>query len=1124
MSEGARALAAETGQVKGAMTRFCDAFGLPSPDDAAASVASLATLAEAVREAGAADLGFGLEPNGKAVLEELGHALITLKAYRNVRTGPLERVSHDSLASATVPEWRTAREAAGAKFWPMSVFARRRLNREIGEHLGLRGRKGLESEIDRIGELQGIRAQIEAHARELPASAPWRGLDTDIARAGGLLVRANALRDAIMRLTLPGLDPIDARAALRRVFVEGRERLEPGMPAARATDELADAHRRFAARRDALFAKAEIIERDVSLAEIETFCGAISERAGRLNAWCAWMAARREAEAAGLGALVVALEAGVISAQESREAFRTAYRRWLAPLLIDATPELRSFSSVAHEDLIRTFRALDQEICDTTAEYIRASLSSKVPSSGASSIPPGYGVLRREITKKSRHKPVRNLISEMGDALMTLTPCVMMSPLSVAQFLPADTALFDLVVFDEASQITVADAIGAIARGRRVIVVGDPKQMPPTSFFDKAAGEEGDDDATDLESILDEALAASAPLHRLTGHYRSRHESLIAFSNHAYYDGSLVTYPAADTRESAVSLCRVDGVYAKGKGRTNAIEAQAVVEEVVRRLRDPELSKLSIGVVTLNAEQQKLILDLLDEARREEHEIEEFFGEGVDDPVFVKNLETVQGDQRDVILLSVTYGPTGPGARTMSMNFGPLNKSGGERRLNVAITRATTEVVVFASFDPTMIDLSRTSARAIHDLRAYLDFAARGPVALGEAIHSIGGRDSYDSDFEMAVADGLRRRGWDVRTQIGVSKFRIDLGIVDPDSPGRFLAGVECDGATYHSSPSARDRDRVRHAILERLGWRLLRVWSTDWFIDPKARLEKLHEALTEILEEARAERAEAEGKKSKADASNVEGDALALPGPDAGETGPALLPLAQDGDGQDDDADHADGGEENASEEVGADAWRPAARGPASGSLAPTRDEPGDLFSMSASASGARNGAEPATGASSDADRSDAADRFYDDDYLPEIAALALSIIDREGPVRLERLVSQVARAHGFQRAGRAIRARVEAAVARKRPRSKDTGGLVFWTVGAEPVKVHRWRGLSFDGIERDWREIPDAEMIDLARRILQERHLDPPRAMADAIGLRRLASGTKSQFEELIARARSM
>ncbi|GER02288.1 hypothetical protein JCM17845_29110 [Iodidimonas gelatinilytica] len=243
---------------------------------------------------------------------------------------------------------------------------------------------------------------------------------------------------------------------------------------------------------------------------------------------------------------------------------------------------------------------------------------------------------------------------------------------------------------------------------------------------------------------------------------------------------------------------QVDGLYQRGK-RINEKEAKAVVAEVVRRLTDEELSQHSIGVVTMNTEQQRLINDLLDRERVKNPALEPFFDEASPGHVFVRNLETVQGDERDVILISIGFGPTVPEAKTMSMNFGALNRKGGERRLNVLISRAAEEKMVFASFDPSLIDLTRTSAQAVHDLKHYLEFAQRGPKALGEAVSTVGGLHDYDSDFERAVADGLRRKGWTIHTQIGVSKFRIDLGVVHPDKPGAYLAGIECDGATYHS-------------------------------------------------------------------------------------------------------------------------------------------------------------------------------------------------------------------------------------------------------------------------------------------------------------------------------------
>lgn len=300
----------------------------------------------------------------------------------------------------------------------------------------------------------------------------------------------------------------------------------------------------------------------------------------------------------------------------------------------------------------------------------------------------------------------------------------------------------------------------------------------------------------------------------------------------------------------------VNGIYAKGKGRNNPIEAKAVVDEVIKRLLNKQDQGKTLGIVTLNTDQQRTIEDLLDDARRTNPQIEKFFHlEGGRDPVFVKNLESVQGDERDVIILSLGYGPTEPNSKAMSMNFGPLNKSGGKRRLNVAITRATTEVLVFSSFDSSMIDLSRTSSTAVEHLKHYLEFAERGPSALAEQVIAAHGVDQFDSDFEQAVAFWLREKGWKVQTQVGVSKFRVDLGIIHPDKPGVYLAGVECDGATYHSSPSARDRDRVRQLILENLGWNILRLWSTDYFVDPDAGLGKIDAKLNILLKESRLAR-----------------------------------------------------------------------------------------------------------------------------------------------------------------------------------------------------------------------------------------------------------------------------
>ena len=609
------------------------------------------------------------------------------------------------------------------------------------------------------------------------------------------------------------------------------------------------------------------------LSELDSNLKCLVESSHMLNAWCRWMEFSEKARSRGLAGLIRALESGAVEPSQARVETERALCKWAAPLVLDSCEVLKRFSATKHNSIIESFRNLDEEVAQATGAYIAARLASGLPEREGPNAPHEYGVLSRELQRKRNQLSVRNLIEELGGFLLELMPCFMMSPLSVAQYLPASYRSFDLVVFDEASQITVWDAVGAIARAKNAIVVGDPNQMPPSNNFGRSQTIQ-DGQEEDLESILDQAIAASPGHHRLTGHYRSRHESLITFSNYKYYHGSLITYPAPSDRESMVSLHKVDGIYTKGG--INPIEAKRIVEEVVRRLNDPVLSEQSIGVVTFNAEQMQLINNLLDEARRADFRLERFFGESATEPVFVKNLETVQGDQRDVIILSVTYGPTTPGAATMALNFGPMNRAGGERRLNVAATRAAREMIIFSSFEPSMIDLSRTSAKGMRDLKDLLNFAEKGPSALARSVEQNTGVDDFDSPFEESVANELRKRGWKIQTQIGASKFKIDLGIYNPNEPGAFLAGIECDGATYHSSPTARDRDRVRHIILENLGWKLIRIWSTDYFYNrenPSAVIDRVHAELTALLDEDTRQREEAKAAKEAAQAQEKESE-----------------------------------------------------------------------------------------------------------------------------------------------------------------------------------------------------------------------------------------------------------
>lgn len=572
------------------------------------------------------------------------------------------------------------------------------------------------------------------------------------------------------------------------------------------------------------------------------------------QSWCFWRKTRAAALRQGLETVVAALEGGTVGLPDTVQFFEYSYQTWWLKRAIDAEPVLREFSSADHQRKIREFQSADQRFQELTKHHVVALLSQRIPTAtaGAPSADSEMGKLRRELAKQRRHIPVRQLVQGMPTLLPKLKPCLMMSPLSVAQYLDANAATFDLVVFDEASQIPVWDAIGAIARGRQLVVVGDPNQLPPTNFFQKTDDQSADDvvDVEDLESILDECLGAGLPMFDLEWHYRSKHESLITFSNIKYYESKLITFPSPVTDDVAVRVERVSGVYDRGGSRTNRIEAAAVVSAIEHHLMDPKLRQSSLGVVTFNQPQQMLIENLLDARRRENQELDRILGQPADESLFIKNLENVQGDERDFIFFSITYGTDVAGR--MNMTFGPLNLEGGQRRLNVAVSRAREGVVVFTSLMPEQIDLSRVRAAGVRDLKHYLEFALKGPRALIEQSAPTG--LDHDSPFEQMVAKALRDKGWTVHAQVGCSGYRIDLAVVDPRAPGRYLIGVECDGRTYHSAATARDRDRLRQQVLEGLGWSIHRIWSTDWWHDSAGQVNRLHHLLTDLATEEIAE------------------------------------------------------------------------------------------------------------------------------------------------------------------------------------------------------------------------------------------------------------------------------
>ena len=556
---------------------------------------------------------------------------------------------------------------------------------------------------------------------------------------------------------------------------------------------------------------------------------------------CAYRRAAVTAAQAKLAVIVDRHASGELLVHELRPALeRSIYEGWLDQIHRQESA-LALFRGQDHEAAIARFAELDQQAISLSAKVVVARLAAELPQLRDTQVASSeLGILERELKKQRRHKPVRRLLEEIRGLWPRLSPCVLMSPLSVAQFLSRDAQRFDLIVFDEASQIPMWDAVGAIGRGDSLIVVGDSKQLPPTNFFQRSAD---DDDSEheqipeDLESVLDECGAAGLPRMHLDWHYRSRHESLIAFSNHYYYQNRLLTFPAprAVSDGAGVRCVRVNGVYDRAGSQQNRIEADALVATVLKRLRDPQQCKLSIGIVTFSRSQQKLIEDLLDAERRADPSLEAALL-CAEEELFVKNLENVQGDERDVILFSICYGPDAAGK--IYENYGPLNQQGGERRLNVAVTRARRELIVFSSVGPEQI-ANRTQAVGARHLRYFLDYAIRGESALVGAVEHDPSRE-VDSPFEAAVRDALRARGHEVHTQIGCSGYRIDLAVVDPAAPGRYLIGIECDGASYHSAATARDRDRIRASVLRSLGWQLARIWSTDYWHDAERELDRI--------------------------------------------------------------------------------------------------------------------------------------------------------------------------------------------------------------------------------------------------------------------------------------------
>lgn len=514
------------------------------------------------------------------------------------------------------------------------------------------------------------------------------------------------------------------------------------------------------------------------------------------------------------------------SGKAAKDSFLKGYYYQAAQSIIEKDPSLSDFNGLLFEQVIEKYNNLIKEFQRLTRAHVAALMSSRIPvNSHDPALSTELTLLRKRIANKGRGTSIRNIIDQMPHLLPMLCPVMLMSPLSVAQYIDLDGEKFDLVIFDEASQLPTCEAVGSIARAKAMIVVGDPKQMPPTSFFSNNVVADDEIESDDLESILDDCIALSMPSRYLKWHYRSNHESLIAFSNMNYYSSQLVTFPSVDNMVSHVNFHYVEGIYDYGKTRTNRKEAEAVVDEVIKRMQTQGLEK-SIGIISFNKNQADLIEDLLNEQLAANPDLFAL-NQKAEEPIFIKNLENAQGDERDIILFSVGYGPDKEGK--MSLNFGPLNQMGGERRLNVAVSRSRYEMMVFASFQPELIDESRTNSEGAIGLKRFMEFARGGNAALLSGKQ----KEPLKNQMMQQIAQALEQNGYEVHMDVGTSSFRIDLAVVDPVNAERYILGIICDGERYYGLKTTRDRESVQPSVLHRLGWNLMHVWSLDWFRQP---------------------------------------------------------------------------------------------------------------------------------------------------------------------------------------------------------------------------------------------------------------------------------------------------
>lgn len=830
-----------------------------------------------------------LESPSAAILYDVISATVECGRERDGARSALLRDFSDGILAWEYASWEARWRESATKWWLPRVLGRMKVKKQLKAFA--RGRKSFNTDevtamFAQLDIYARCQSQLESQAGQLaPVLGPlWDVNHADWDRVGG---GSEAVRE-LNRLILLMTQDLSAAAALKSSISAAlgcglsafRELNGAKLLTALECGERVDAK---AGRLQELLVTRPLSE--LSLLELKDTAVRWADNIGLLRDKAAYNLQRARMIDAGLGAIVTALETDEIGEEEIEDCFSRSFYRGYAEYILSKEHDLNSFHGMLFDEKLERFRQFSAEFERLTREELYARLATNLPALQKEAAQSSeVGILQRNIRNGGRGTSIRRLFDQIPDLLTRMCPCMLMSPISVAQYIDAERVPFDLVIFDEASQMPTSEAVGAIARGQNVIVVGDPKQMPPTSFFNTNTFDEDNADKEDMENILEDCLALTMPSKYLRWHYRSRHESLIAFSNIKYYDNRLYTFPSPDDLTTKVGWQYVEGVYDRGRSRQNRAEAEAVVAEIKKRLSAPEGPLRSIGVVTFNTNQQSLIEDLLTDLFSANPDLEAVAGQS-EEPIFIKNLENVQGDERDVILFSIGYGPDKDGR--IALNFGPLNRDGGGRRLNVAVSRARYEMKVFSTLKSEQIDLNRTSADGVADLKAFLEYAEKGR----DFIAGNSARESNSADALVeSVAAELRTRGHNVRTNIGCSGYKIDVGVVDPAEPDKYLLGVLFDGHSYGSSRTANDRVVTQHSVLRQLGWQLYRVWSMDWWENQAKTIDAIEAAIAKAKEKPVAK---PKPQPAKAEVRADSAPIKAAPAPEKDED-PYVLPYKQ--------------------------------------------------------------------------------------------------------------------------------------------------------------------------------------------------------------------------------------